>query len=168
MKERAPARVSRFAGTVRSADSGAGSESVRAIMKRTRGTNHLPRHRLHAGRRALPLEANAAEVTVARYSTVQPAPSLAQRDPGSTGGLGTAGFRDSDRRSGRTLLGPSGYRLASLACRRSRAGRTSGSALPEAHPARAAAAAHGIGDPRRTGVHPGRRSRPPSDLVRAV
>ena len=28
-----------------------------------------------------PPEVNAVEVTVARYSTVQPAPSLAQRDP---------------------------------------------------------------------------------------
>lgn len=85
-------------------------------MKRTQAhQRHLP---LAAacilGALLAPLEANAAEVTVARYSTVQRAPSLAQRDP-----LAAPVFSvlpASVTRIGEaieTLLGPSGYRLAS-------------------------------------------------------
>ena len=60
------------------------------------------------------LEANAAEVTVARYSTVQPAPSLAQRDPLAAPVVSV--LPASVTRIGEAveiLLGPSGYRLAS-------------------------------------------------------
>ena len=59
------------------------------------------------------LEANAAEVTVARYSTVQPAPSLAQRDPLAAPVVSVLPV--SVTRIGEAveiLLGPSGYRLA--------------------------------------------------------
>jgi type IV pili sensor histidine kinase/response regulator len=80
------------------------------------------------------LEANAAEVTVARYSTVQPAPSLAQRDP-----LAATVFSvlpASVIRIGEaveTLLGPSGYRLASLLAAEAERAELLDLPLPEAH-----------------------------------
>lgn len=56
----------------------------------------------------------ADEVVVARYSTVQPVPTITQRDP--LEGLVTLTFSDSVARVGQavsTLLAGSGYRLAS-------------------------------------------------------
>ena len=55
----------------------------------------------------------ADEVVVARYSTVQAVPTIAQRDP--LAGVITTTFPSSVRRVGQavtTLLAPSGYRLA--------------------------------------------------------
>ncbi|MDN5869213.1 MAG: pili assembly chaperone [Nitrococcus sp.] len=59
------------------------------------------------------LEADAAEITVTRYSTVQPAPSLSQRDPLAAAVVTV--LPASVTRIGEaieTLLAPSGYRLA--------------------------------------------------------
>lgn len=59
------------------------------------------------------IEAVAAEVTVARYSTVQPAPSVAQQDP--LAAPVASALPASVTRVGEaveTLLAPSGYRLA--------------------------------------------------------
>ena len=81
-----------------------------------------------------PLEANAAEVTVARYSTVQLAPSLAQRDPLAAPGISV--LPASVTRIGEaveTLLGPSGYRLASPLAAEAERAELLDLPLPEAH-----------------------------------
>lgn len=80
------------------------------------------------------LEVSAAELTVARYSTVQPAPSLAQRDPlavrvgsvlpGSVTRIGDAV---------ETLLEPSGYRLSSPLAADAERAELLDLPLPEAH-----------------------------------
>ena len=80
------------------------------------------------------LEANAAEVTVARYSTVQPAPSLAQRDPLAAPVVSV--LPASVTRIGEaveTLLGPSGYRLASPFAAEAERAELLDLPLPEAH-----------------------------------
>ena len=95
-------------------------------MKRTRAhQRHLfPVTACILGALLVSLEAKAAEVTVARYSTVQPAPSMAQRDPLAAPVVSV--LPASVTRIGEaveTLLGPSGYRLASpLAAEAERAG----------------------------------------------
>lgn len=81
-----------------------------------------------------PLEANAAEVTVARYSTVQLAPSLAQRDPLAAPVVSV--LPASVTRIGEaveTLLGPSGYRLASPLAAEAERAELLDLPLPEAH-----------------------------------
>ena len=80
------------------------------------------------------LEANAAEVTVARYSTVQLAPSLAQRDP--LAAPVDSVLPASVTRIGEaveTLLGPSGYRLASPLAAEAERAELLDLPLPEAH-----------------------------------
>jgi type IV pili sensor histidine kinase/response regulator len=80
------------------------------------------------------LEAKAAEVTVARYSTVQPAPSMAQRDP-LAAPVGSV-LPASVTRIGEaveTLLGPSGYRLASPLAAEAERAELLDLPLPEAH-----------------------------------
>ena len=80
------------------------------------------------------LEASAAEVTVARYSTVQPAPSLAQRDPLAAPVVSV--LPASVTRIGEaveTLLGPSGYRLASTFAAEAERAELLDLPLPEAH-----------------------------------
>jgi conjugative transfer region protein (TIGR03748 family) len=80
------------------------------------------------------LEANAAEVTVARYSTVQPAPSLAQRDPLAAPVVSV--LPASVTRIGEaveTLLGPSGYRLASPFAAEAERAELLDLPLPKAH-----------------------------------
>jgi type IV pili sensor histidine kinase/response regulator len=80
------------------------------------------------------LEANAAEVTVARYSTVQPAPSLAQQDPLTAPVVSV--LPASVTRIGEaveTLLGPSGYRLASPLAAEAERAELLDLPLPEAH-----------------------------------
>ena len=81
-----------------------------------------------------PLEANAAEVTVARYSTVQLAPSLAQRDPLAAPVVSV--LPASVTRIGEAvepLLGPSGYRLASPFAAEAERAELLDLPLPEAH-----------------------------------
>ena len=81
-----------------------------------------------------PLEVNAAEVTVARYSTVQPAPSLAQQDPLAARVVSV--LPASVNRIGEaveTLLGPSGYRLASPFAAEAERAELLDLPLPEAH-----------------------------------
>ena len=81
-----------------------------------------------------PLEANAAEVTVARYSTVQPAPSLAQQDPLTAPVVSV--LPASVTRIGEaveTLLGPSGYRLASPFAAEAERAELLNLPLPEVH-----------------------------------
>jgi len=80
------------------------------------------------------LEASAAEVTVARYSTVQPAPSMAQRDPLAAPVVSV--LPASVTRIGEaveTLLGPSGYRLASTFAAEAERAELLDLPLPEAH-----------------------------------
>lgn len=80
------------------------------------------------------LEAKAAEVTVARYSTVQLAPSLAQRDPLAAPVVSV--LPASVTRIGEaveTLLGPSGYRLASPFAAEPERAELLDLPLPEAH-----------------------------------
>jgi len=80
------------------------------------------------------LEASAAEVTVARYSTVQPAPSMAQRDPLAAPVVSV--LPPSVTRIGEaveTLLGPSGYRLASTFAAEAERAELLDLPLPEAH-----------------------------------
>lgn len=80
------------------------------------------------------LEAKAAEVTVARYSTVQPAPSMAQRDPLAAPVVSV--LPASVTRIGEaveTLLGPSGYRLASPLAAEAERAELLDLPLPEAH-----------------------------------
>jgi len=80
------------------------------------------------------VEADAAEVTVARYSTVQPAPTLAQRDPLAAPVASV--LPASVTRIGEAveaLLTPSGYRLSpSLAAAPERA-ELLNLPLPDAH-----------------------------------
>ena len=81
-----------------------------------------------------PLEANAAEITVARYSTVEPAPSLAQRDPLAAPVVSV--LPASVNRIGEaveTLLGPAGYRLASPFAAEAERAELLDLPLPEAH-----------------------------------
>ena len=80
------------------------------------------------------LEAKAAEVTVARYSTVQPAPSMAQRDPLAAPVVSV--LPASVTRIGEAveiLLGPSGYRLASPLAAATERVALLDLPLPEAH-----------------------------------
>ena len=80
------------------------------------------------------LEASAAEVTVARYSTVQPAPSMAQRDPLAAPVVSV--LPTSVTRIGEaveTLLGPSGYRLASPFAAEAERAELLDLPLPEVH-----------------------------------
>ncbi|MGE0373135.1 MAG: pili assembly chaperone [Gammaproteobacteria bacterium] len=80
------------------------------------------------------LEANAVEVTVARYSTVPPAPSLVQRDPLAAPVVSV--LPASVIRIGEaveTLLAPSGYRLSPPLAADSERAELLDLPLPEAH-----------------------------------
>ena len=105
-------------------------------MKRTRAhQRHLfPVTACIMGALLPALEASAAEVTVARYSTVQPAPSMAQRDPLAAPVVSV--LPPSVTRIGEaveTLLGPSGYRLASTFAAEAERAELLDLPLPEAH-----------------------------------
>jgi len=105
-------------------------------MKRTRAhQRHLfPVTACILGALLPALEASAAEVTVARYSTVQPAPSMAQRNPLAAPVLSV--LPASVTRIGEavvTLLGPSGYRLASPIAAEAERAELLDLPLPEAH-----------------------------------
>jgi conjugative transfer region protein (TIGR03748 family) len=105
-------------------------------MKRTRAhQRHLfPVTACMLGALLVSLEAKAAEVTVARYSTVQPAPSMAQRDPLAAPVVSV--LPASVTRIGEaveTLLGPSGYRLASPFAAEAERAELLDLPLPEAH-----------------------------------
>lgn len=105
-------------------------------MKRTRAhQRHLfPVTACILGALLVSLEAKAAEVTVARYSTVQPAPSMAQRDPLAAPVVSV--LPASVTRIGEaveTLLGPSGYRLASPLAAEAERAELLDLPLPEAH-----------------------------------
>jgi len=80
------------------------------------------------------LEASAVELTVARYSTVQPAPSLVQRDPLAApvvSVLPASVTRIGDAVA--ALLEPSGYRLSSSLAADSERAELLDLPLPEAH-----------------------------------
>ncbi|MDZ7751438.1 MAG: pili assembly chaperone [Gammaproteobacteria bacterium] len=84
-------------------------------MKRTYAHRHhlFPVSACMLGALIASLDANTAELTVARYSTVQPAPSLAQRDPLAApvvSVLPASVIRIGD--AVETLLESSGYRLS--------------------------------------------------------
>jgi len=105
-------------------------------MKRTRAhQRHLPLVvACILGALLASLEANAAEVTVARYSAVQPAPSLAQQDPLAAPVVSV--LPTSVTRIGEaveTLLEPSGYRLASPFAAEAERTELLDLQLPEAH-----------------------------------
>jgi type IV pili sensor histidine kinase/response regulator len=78
--------------------------------------------------------ASAGELAVARYSTIRPVPTIAQRDP--LAGLVTTTFPNSVTLVGQAvdaLLEPSGYRLASARAAPPARAMLFGLPLPDAH-----------------------------------
>lgn len=105
-------------------------------MKRTQAhRRHLiPVSTCMLGALLASLEASAVELTVARYSTVKPAPSLAQQDPLAApvdSVLPASVTRIGD--AVETLLEPSGYRLSSPLAADAERAELLNLPLPEAH-----------------------------------